>query len=112
MIVSTRASCAITDPEDDTIIVTGGRDTPQEVTRYDASGNKTSMPPLNGGRNFHACGSYKRSSDNKLVIFLSILILSKIKVFAGLYCCRRTQDTAEGILRNFCERRIYRMDSS
>ena len=62
-VLSFRAACAISDPEDNTIIITGER----KVNRYDASGNKTPMPELNGLRGFHGCGSYRRSSDNKLV---------------------------------------------
>ena len=68
LISSSSAACAITDPEDDTIIVTGGQYSPRLVTRYDASGTRTRLAKLNAKRGFHGCGSYRRSSDNKLVI--------------------------------------------
>ena len=51
-----RYHCAIGD--DDSVVLTGGRDAWSLVTRYNVYGEATSLPSLNTGRYVHACGTF------------------------------------------------------
>ena len=56
---STSYACAIED--DDEVVLTGGEDALTLVTRYDMQGRATTLPSLNTGRRYHACGRLKKS---------------------------------------------------
>ena len=49
-------ACAI--PDADTVIITGGHFTLNTVSMYDVEGWQKDLPPLNTGRERHACTSY------------------------------------------------------
>ena len=51
-------ACAIPDPDTDTVVVTGGRDTLTPVSVYSVQGWQEDLPSLNPGRRGHACTSY------------------------------------------------------
>ena len=50
-----RYHCAI---EDDEVVLTGGVSSGSLVTRYNVAGEATSLPSLNTGRQYHACGTF------------------------------------------------------
>jgi len=49
-------ACAI--PDEDTVIITGGRYTRNTVSVYSVEGWQEDLPPLNTERSYHACSSY------------------------------------------------------
>ena len=49
-------ACAI--PQEDSVIVTGGYWTSTTVSVYNTEGWLEDLPPLNTGRDSHACSSY------------------------------------------------------
>ena len=51
----------------DSVIVTGGLDTMQTVSRYGTTGFVEDLPSLVVGRRYHGCGSYLRDSDGSQV---------------------------------------------
>ena len=51
--------CAIDDPDTQTVIITGGGWTRSTVSVYGLQGWVEDLQPLNTGRYFHACSSYK-----------------------------------------------------
>ena len=53
-----RDACAITDPDNITVILTGGSYTPETVSVYGLNGWIEDLPPLNVGRKDHACTSF------------------------------------------------------
>ena len=60
-----RSSCAIPDPDTNTVIITGGGGFPYNrdenytlVSRYNKDGWLADLPPLNIGRYQHSCTSY------------------------------------------------------
>ena len=53
-----RWACAIPDPDNEEVIITGGLDTLTTVSVYNETGWQRDLAPLNQGRNRHACGSY------------------------------------------------------
>ncbi len=61
-----RYACAIPDPENEEVIITGGYVVPDvtddfstsTVSVYNEAGWQKDMTPLNQGRHFHACDSY------------------------------------------------------
>jgi len=68
---SIRRACGITDTETDSVIVTGGSDTPSNVFRYNLTGLIEELPTMNQGRQFHGCASYKDKTTNKLVLIVA-----------------------------------------
>ena len=60
-IINYRYSCAIADPITDTLVVTGGWNTLDTVTRYSQQGWLEDLPPLITGRYSHACSSFVSS---------------------------------------------------
>jgi len=61
-------SCTIAEQDTNTVIVTGGHDVWTMVTRYSADGSSEVFPPLNEGRDNHACGSYLDKSGTRVLI--------------------------------------------
>ena len=53
-----RWACAIPDPDNEEVIITGGEDTMTTVSVYNETGWQRDLAPLNQGREDHACGSY------------------------------------------------------
>ena len=51
-------ACAIEDPDTQTVVITGGFDTPTTVSVYNVDGHKEDLATLNTGRHSHACTSY------------------------------------------------------
>ena len=50
----------------DSVIITGGINTKQVVSRYDRQGYLQDLPHLIEGRFLHACGSYLRNDGNQV----------------------------------------------
>lgn len=59
-----RASCLI--DEGSNFLLTGGYDTRQTVSRYDASGWIEDLENLNDGRYDHGCAQYEDDFNNKV----------------------------------------------
>ena len=53
-----RDSCAIPDPDTDTVVITGGRWTEKTVSVYSDQGWQEDLPDLITGRVYHACAGY------------------------------------------------------
>ena len=58
-----RDSCAIDDPDTQTVIITGGYKTRTTVSVYGLQGWVEDLQPLNTERYFHACSSYKSGGN-------------------------------------------------
>ena len=84
LVTSCSYSCAIEDGEE--VVLTGGEDEDSSgessvttVTRYNMQGQTTTLPSLNTGRSYHACGTIKKSDGttvraaNKLLCHTVIL---------------------------------------
>ena len=52
-------ACSIEDPDTETVVITGGLNTPTTVSVYGRQGWVEDLPHLNTGRWRHACTSYK-----------------------------------------------------
>ena len=50
--------CAIPDPDNEEVIITGGRYTKTTVSVYNKMGHQRDMASLNTGRRLHACTSF------------------------------------------------------
>ena len=57
-LLTLRDACAIADPENMTVIITGGSYTPETVSVYGLNGWIEDLPPLHVGRKDHACTSF------------------------------------------------------
>merc|ERR1711892_97092 len=68
---STRWACSMPDLRWDSVIVTGGLDTMQTVSRYGTTGFVEDLPSLVVGRRYHGCGSYLRDSDGSQVLLVA-----------------------------------------
>jgi len=66
-----RRACGIVDTETDSVIVTGGFETPTNVLKYSLTGLIEELPTMNQGRQFHGCGSYKDEETNKMVLIVA-----------------------------------------
>ena len=53
-----RDSCAIPDPDTDTVVITGGRYSQNTVSVYSVQGWQDDLPGLITGRYSHACAGY------------------------------------------------------
>ena len=53
-----RRACAIADPENEEVIVTGGYHTLTKVSIYNKNGHQRDLPDLSKGRSEHACSSF------------------------------------------------------
>ena len=76
-------ACAITDYEDDTVIITGGAETTDKVSVYSKTGWKYDLKSFNQGRIHHGCTSYV--SDGKKVNVSSFMTQSNHTHFSALY---------------------------
>ena len=56
--ISNRRACAIADPENEEVIVTGGHYTLTKVSIYNKNGHQRDLPDLSKGRDEHACSSF------------------------------------------------------
>ena len=71
-----RSSCAIPDPDTNTVIITGGGGFPSYnrdqnytlVSRYDKNGWLADLPPLKIGRYQHSCTSYVVGEEKVQII--------------------------------------------
>ena len=59
---STRGACSI--EEDQEVVITGGHTKLSDVTKYQMSGQSQSLPSLNTGRHWHACGYFTNTNGN------------------------------------------------
>ena len=53
-----RNSCAIPDPDTETVVITGGRYYRNRVSVYSVQGWQDDLPDLITGRYYHACAGY------------------------------------------------------
>ena len=58
-----REACAIPDPDNGEIIITGGMDNRNLVSVYNEAGWQRDLTQLNQGRKLHACGSYYNGGE-------------------------------------------------
>ena len=56
--ISNRRACAIADPQNEEVIVTGGYHTLTKVSIYNKNGHQRDLPDLSKGRDEHACSSF------------------------------------------------------
>ena len=56
--ISNRRACAIADPQNEEVIVTGGHYTLTKVSIYNKNGHQRDLPDLSKGRAEHACSSF------------------------------------------------------
>eukprot|EP00091_Calanus_sinicus_P017868 TRINITY_DN3888_c0_g1_i2.p1 TRINITY_DN3888_c0_g1~~TRINITY_DN3888_c0_g1_i2.p1 ORF type:complete len:316 (-),score=66.45 TRINITY_DN3888_c0_g1_i2:89-1036(-) len=64
----TRNACSMPDLKSDSIIVTGGYQTKQQVSRYDINGFVEDLPDLIVRRAYHSCGSYLRADGSQVLL--------------------------------------------
>ena len=81
-----REACAISDPDTDTVIITGGWYGVylSFVTRYNVDGFDEKLPTINVARNGHGCSSYLDSEGHKVKENMKISIIDTYSVFR---CC-------------------------
>ena len=58
ILIPCREACAISDPDNGEVIITGGMDHRKLVSVYSEAGWQRDLTSLNQGRKLHACGSY------------------------------------------------------
>ena len=56
--ISDRDACAIPDPDNEEVIITGGYYTRTTVSVYNKAGHQRDLASLNAGRRYHACTSF------------------------------------------------------
>ena len=65
-------ACAINDHSTDTVILVGGKDTKNSVTRYNSHGFVEDLPSLIEGRyGGHGCGAYLRQDGSQVQSILT-----------------------------------------
>jgi len=64
----TRDACAIADPDNMTVIITGGSYYEETVSVYGLDGWIEDLPPLNVGRKDHACTSFISSEGDRVYL--------------------------------------------
>ena len=57
-LISDREACAIPDPDNDEVVITGGYHTKTTVSVYNKAGHQRDLARLNTGRRNHACTSF------------------------------------------------------
>ena len=102
---SFRYACAIADPDGPSVVLTGGQNTLNTVSRYDRTGWVEDLANLTVGRQAHGCAGYmkdgelvSRYSENYFILSTCIcLLLCKIKVYlvVGGYAGAARTDTTE-----------------
>ena len=58
-----RHACAIADPAGPSVVVTGGYDTRNTVSRYDRSGWVEDLANMTVGRYLHGCAGYLKNGE-------------------------------------------------
>ena len=66
MLIYDRRACAIPDPDNEEVIITGGWDTWSTVSVYNTEGHQRDLADLREGRSFHACSMFYGSNVNKV----------------------------------------------
>ena len=56
--ISDSRACAIPDPDNEEVIITGGQRTMTTVSAYNKAGHQRDLANLNTGRRAHACTSF------------------------------------------------------
>jgi len=65
---NTRWACTIADSASESVILTGGVETLETVSRYGVSGWLENMPSLTQGRESHGCGAYSDQAGNMVML--------------------------------------------
>ena len=71
-----RYACAIPDPDNDEVIITGGEYSPKIVSVYNKNGWQRDMPSLENNRLSHACTSFVQSGRYKEEQIFSLFIFN------------------------------------
>merc|ERR1719477_339578 len=90
-------ACAIA--EETTLIITGGVNTPNTVSRYGSSGHIEDLPLLNQGRYAHGCGSYSDNTGDQV-----FLVAGGYKLFSTEML---TRTSSAWVMVNNLPRNIY-----
>ena len=56
--ISDSTACAIPDPDNEEVIITGGTSTMKTVSVYSKAGHQRDLADLNTGRRVHACSGF------------------------------------------------------
>ena len=64
-----RYACAIPDPDNKDVIITGGLDTKTTVSVYSEAGHQRDLPDLRQGRWSHACSSFTIDGDIRVKLY-------------------------------------------
>ena len=64
-----RGSCAIPDPRNEFLYITGSGN-PKQVSQYGLEGFIEDLPELNIGRNDHACAGYYDDTDHFILLVM------------------------------------------
>ena len=60
---SSRYACAIADPAGPSVVVTGGQNTRNTVSRYNRSGWVEDLANITVGRYYHGCAGYMKDGE-------------------------------------------------
>ena len=92
--ISDREACAIPDPDNEEVVITGGS-TKKRVSVYNKAGHQRDLADLNTGRRAHACSGFTYG-EKKVIIKVIVFIIVNLKIFmvAGGYGST-TLDTTE-----------------
>ena len=76
LFICDRHACAIPDPDNEEVIITGGVYTLKTVSVYSEAGWQRDLASLNQGRYWHGCGSYTNGGKkvNQIVLDFTYLI--------------------------------------
>ena len=67
LFIFVRSACAIPDPDNEELIITGGWDTMTKATVYNEDGWQRDLPSFSEGRRHHACSSFL-NKEKKVII--------------------------------------------
>ena len=73
--VTPRDACAITDPDNMTVIITGGSYYEETVSVYGLDGWIEDLPSLHDGRKDHACTSFISTEGDRVSVTIFLLML-------------------------------------
>ena len=71
--ISNRYACSIPDPDQEEMVITGGRLSLTRVSVYNESGWQRDLAQLRQGRYYHACSSFTQAGD-KVIFIVKLLI--------------------------------------
>ena len=74
-LISERRACAIPDPDNDEVIITGGYYTRTTVSIYNKDGYQGDLADLRNGRFDHACSMFDQDGKKVSLINLNKIIL-------------------------------------